>query len=69
MRGFLASLESTDLEEVLGRVSEDAVFEDPGGAQRGLAAIREGLGAELAGTPNFRSEVKRLVFDGKTVMA
>ena len=68
VRQFLGALERANLDEVLGFVNDDAVFEDPRGAQRGLAAIREGFGAELAMTPKFKSEIKNLVAHGGTVM-
>ena len=69
IRKFLACFPASDVDEVVGLFSEDAVYVDgPRGVHRGINAIRTELQSQLAMVPNTTVDIKTLAANGGTVL-
>jgi limonene-1,2-epoxide hydrolase len=70
VRQFLAATHTSDVEQLAGFFSVDAVYVDgPRGTYSGIDAIRAALEAQVQVTPSLTVDVKTLVVDGTTVFA
>jgi limonene-1,2-epoxide hydrolase len=70
VRQFLAATHASDVDELAGFFSVDAVYIDgPRGTYNGIDAIRAALEAQVQVTPSLSVDVKTLVVDGTTVFA
>ena len=68
IRRYLATMETSDADELASYYSDDAVFIDgPRGTHEGIDAIRTEM-QSMAMLSSFRVEVKALVANGRTVM-
>jgi limonene-1,2-epoxide hydrolase len=69
VRQFLAALKQSDVDELVGFFSDDAVWTDgPRGTYRGVDAIRAEIESQVQLVPSLAVEVKNLVANGGTVM-
>jgi len=69
VRRFLAALERSDVNELVGFFSADAVWTDgPRGVYRGLDAIRGEIESQVQLVPSVTVEVRNLVASDGTVM-
>jgi limonene-1,2-epoxide hydrolase len=69
VRKFHASWLRSDLDEVVGFFSDDAVYTDgPREVYRGIDAIRAGLDEMLRLVPSTKADIKTLVANAGTVM-
>ena len=69
VRAMLAAWENADVKTLTGLFSENAVVEDPRGAQHGMEAIRKQFAEDISMTPSTSCDIKKLLTDGSTVMA
>ena len=70
VRQFLAATHTSDVDELAGFFSADAVYTDgPRGTYSGIDAIRAALEAQVQVTPSLVVDMKTLVVDGTTVFA
>ncbi len=69
VRKFHAAWRQSDLDELVGFFSDDAVYTDgPRGVHSGIDAIRAELGAMVKMVPSTKIDIKTLVANGGTVM-
>jgi limonene-1,2-epoxide hydrolase len=69
VRNFLAAWLQSDVDELVGFFTDDAVYTDgPRGVHRGIDAIRAELGTMVKMIPSTSIDIKTLVADGGTVM-
>lgn len=69
VRDFLAALKRSDVDEVVGFFSPDAVWTDgPRGIYRGVDAIRTEVESQVQLVPSITVDVRNLVASGGTVM-
>jgi limonene-1,2-epoxide hydrolase len=69
VRQFLAALKRSDVDELVGFFTDDAVWTDgPRGTYRGVDAIRAEIESQVQLVPSLTVEVKNLVATGGTVM-
>jgi limonene-1,2-epoxide hydrolase len=69
VRQFLAALKRSDVDELVGFFSDDAVWTDgPRGTYRGVDAIRAEIESQVQLVPSLTVEVENLVAAGGTVM-
>jgi limonene-1,2-epoxide hydrolase len=69
IRKFLASFPVSDVDEVIGFFSHDAVYIDgPRGVHSGIDAIRAELQSQLVMVPNTTVDVKSLAASGGSVL-
>ena len=69
IRKFLACFPASDVDEVIGFFSDDAVYIDgPRGVHRGIKAIRTELQSQLAMVPNTTVDIKSLAASGGSVL-
>jgi limonene-1,2-epoxide hydrolase len=69
VRQFLAALKRSDVDELVGFFSDDAVWTDgPRGTYRGVDAIRAEIESQVQLVPSLTVEVENLVAGGGTVM-
>jgi limonene-1,2-epoxide hydrolase len=69
VRRFLAALKQSDVDELVGFFSADAVWIDgPRGTYRGVDAIKAEIESQAQVVPSITVEVKNLVASGGTVM-
>jgi limonene-1,2-epoxide hydrolase len=69
VRQFLAALKRSDVDELVGFFSDDAVWTDgPRGTYRGVNAIRAEIESQVQLVPSLTVEVENLVATGGTVM-
>ena len=70
IRRFLACFPPSDLDDVLGFFSDDAVYADgPRGVHIGIQAIRAELQSFLAMAPDTTMKIKNLAASGGTIFA
>ena len=70
IRKFLASFPASDVDDVIGFFSDDAVYIDgPRGVHSGIDAIRTELQSQLAMVPNTTIDIKSLAGGGGSVLA
>jgi limonene-1,2-epoxide hydrolase len=68
IRKFLACFPTSDVDDVIGFFSDDAVYIDgPRGVHRGINAIRTELQSQLAMVPNTTLDINALAASGGTV--
>ena len=58
-----AALQAGDVDDVMSDYSRDSVVITPGGAARGIAAIRQGITMLLAEIPEAKWQVKTQIYD------
>jgi limonene-1,2-epoxide hydrolase len=69
VRKFLAAWPRSDVDELSGFFSDDAVYTDgPRGTYRGIAAIRAELEATAQIVPSTTADIKNLIVSAGTVM-
>ena len=69
IRNFLACFPASDVDEVVGFFSDDAVYIDgPRGVHKGVNAIRAELQSQLEMVPNTTVEIMTLAASGGTVL-
>jgi limonene-1,2-epoxide hydrolase len=68
VRHFIASWEDASVEKMGSFLSEDAVYKDPRGVQRGLDAIEKLWEGDLAIFPSATVDIKNIASNGSTVM-
>ena len=69
VRKFLACFPTSDVDEVIGFFSDDAIYIDgPRGVHTGIDAIRAELLSFLAMAPNTTMDIKTLAASGGTVL-
>jgi limonene-1,2-epoxide hydrolase len=69
IRKFLACFPASDVDDVVGFFSDDAVYIDgPRGVHRGINAIRTELQSQLAMVPNTTVDINTLAASGGTVL-
>lgn len=69
VRKFLACFPTSDVDEVIGFFSDDAVYIDgPRGVHKGVDAVRTELQAQLTLVPNTSVDIKSLAASGGTVL-
>lgn len=69
VRSFFACFPRSDVDELVGFFSDDAVYVDgPRGVHRGIEAIKAEFASIVAMVPSTRVEVKSLAASGSTVM-
>lgn len=69
IRKFFACFPASDVDEVVGFFSDDAVYIDgPRGVHRGVNVIRTELQSQLAMVPNTTVDIKTLAASGGTVL-
>jgi limonene-1,2-epoxide hydrolase len=69
VRKFMATWPRSDVDELVGFFSDDAVYTDgPRGTYQGIDAIRAELQAMAQMVPSTTADVKNLIASGETVM-
>ena len=69
IRKFLACFPASDVDEVIGFFSDDAVYIDgPRGVHRGIKALRTELQSQLAMVPNTTVYIKSVAASGGSVL-
>jgi ketosteroid isomerase-like protein len=65
---FMRAVNARDLEAAMALFDESVVHLEPGGVERGAAAMREGLSGFLSVGPNMTLEKSRILVNGELAL-